>query len=142
MALQSALIEATQFFTRDVLATEVELFDTCPLTKAWVASIDITGDENGQVAVHIPEKSLRKMAVLFLFEEDPSHETLSDLIGEIANLIVGRAKVTAQAKGVGFDISTPNFHGHEKSVTTGADRHINFLFEEEVFSITFHEESA
>ena len=138
MALQKALIEATQFFTKDVLDSEVELFDSCPLGTAWVASITISGDENAEVTVHIPEKSLRQMAMLFLCEDAPSHEVLSDLIGEIANLIVGRAKVTAAANGVNFDISTPRFHGNEEPVLAGGDPHINFLFEEEVFSITVH----
>ncbi len=139
MVLQEALIEATRYFTRDVLGTEAELFDACPLKEAWVASITITGDAAYEVAVHVPHESLKRMAFLFLYEDAPDEAVLTDLIGEIANLIVGRAKVVAQSKGLEFEISTPRFHGSEEPIATGPDLHINFLFEEEVFSITAHE---
>ncbi len=140
MLLQEALIEATRYFTRDILDTEAELFDSCPLTEAWAASIDITGDIESTVTIHIPQKSLEKMALLFLCEETPTEEVLTDLIGEIANLIIGRAKVTAKEKGLDITISTPRFHGNQEPIKGGADRHINFLFEGEVFSITTHQE--
>lgn len=139
MALEEALIEATRFFTRDVLGTEAELFDdTCPHREAWTATIDTTGDENWRVTVQIARHSLEKMAYLFLNEESPDEEALTDLIQEIANLIVGRAKVVAASKGVGFNISTPDFKGEQAPVCDAADKRINFLFEGDVFTIAAH----
>lgn len=138
MALEEALIEATQFFTRDVLGTEAELFDSCPLNHAWAADIRTQGDENWRVTVHIARPSLEKMAYLFLNEEEPDGEVLSDLIKEITNLIVGRAKVTAASRGVNFNITTPDFKGDTIPVCANAEKRINFQFEGDVFTITAH----
>lgn len=138
MALEEALIEATRFFTRDVLGAEAELFDSCPLTHSWAACVHTEGDENWRVTVHIAQPSLEKMAFLFLNEEQPDGEVLTDLIKEISNLIVGRAKVTAAARGVNFNITTPDFKGDAVSICRGADKCINFQFEGDIFTITAH----
>lgn len=132
--LRESLIEATQFFAKDVLASEVSLFESCPMGSFYAAQIAIQGDANYQIAVYINKESLVKMAYLFLFEENPDEATLTDLIKEIANLIVGKAKVIAAAGGLNFDISTPDFISDNTSVSEN-DLEINFMFEDQVFSI-------
>lgn len=138
MALEEALIEATRFFTRDVLGSEAELFENCPLNPAWAAAVHTQGDENWRVTVYITQPSLEKMAFLFLNEEQPDSEALTDLIKEIANLIVGRAKVTAAGRGVNFNITTPKFEGDQTPVCNAADKRISFQFEGNPFTITAH----
>lgn len=74
------------------------------------------------------------MAYLFLFEEEPTDEILCDLIKEIANLIVGKAKVVASENGLCVDITTPNFICEDAQAIQN-DIEINFMFEGEIFSI-------
>ena len=134
--LKEVLIESTEFFAKNVLDREVTLYESCSLEPAYAASIDIHGDENAVVTVFVREKSLRTMAFLFLYEEEPTDEVLEDLIREIANIVVGRAKVTASERhGVKFDISTPTFHGDDARPGEN-DMEITFLFEEEIITIT------
>ena len=132
--LKESLIEATKFFAKDVLDSEVTLFESCPIDSFYAAKIAISGDANYQIAVYINKQSLAKMAYLFLFEEDPDDATLTDLIKEITNLIVGKAKVIAAASGLSFDISTPDFISDNTTVSEN-DMEINFMFEDQVFSI-------
>ncbi len=132
--LKESLIEATQFFAKDVLGSEVSLFESCPMDSFYAAQIAINGDANYRVAVYINKESLTKMAYLFLFEEDPDDATLKDLIKEVTNLIVGKAKVIAAGSGLNFDISTPDFISDNTTVSEN-DMEINFMFEDHVFSI-------
>lgn len=132
--LKKSLIEATHFFAKDVLNSEVSLFESCPTDSFYAAQIDINGDANQTISVYINHNSLAKMAYLFLFEEDPTHDVLEDLIKEIANLIVGKAKVVAADLGLHFDISTPRFLSSDTKVDA-SDMEINFIFEGDIFSI-------
>lgn len=132
--LKKSLIEATHFFAKDVLSSEISLFESCPMGSFYAAKIGVTGDVNYNITVYINKESLSKMAYLFLFEEDPDDETLKDLIKEISNLIVGKAKVVAAAEGLNFDISTPDFISDNTGVDDN-DMEINFMFEDQIFSI-------
>lgn len=138
MALEKALIEATEFFVQDVLSAKTTIFDSCALGHAWASSITTRGDEAYKITIFIADRSLEKMAFLFLNEENADMEVKTDLIKEICNLIVGKAKVVAQEAGMNFEISTPTFEGDKERVCNNADKNINFLFEEEVFTITAH----
>jgi CheY-specific phosphatase CheX len=100
----------------------------------YVAGIDINGDANHTVNLYIKRKTLEKMAYLFLFDETPDETVLTDLIQEIANLIVGKAKVVAAEKGLNFNISTPTFLSDNAQVSEN-DLEINFMFDDEIFSI-------
>lgn len=136
MVLEKALKEATTYFVNDILGSKAELFQSCTMGSAWAASIKISGEQSYKITIYIADKSLTKMALLFLNEDLPDMETKTDLIKEIANLIVGKAKVVAQSDGLIFDISTPSFEGDKERVCNDVNRQINFLFEEEVFTIT------
>ena len=140
--LENALTEATKFFVNDVLGSNADIFESCVLGHAWAASITTKGDKECKITVYIADKSLTKMAFLFLYDENPDIETKTDLIKEIANLIVGKAKVLASEHNMSFDISTPTFEGDKERVCEKADKSINFLFEEEVFSITAHKATS
>lgn len=132
--LKKSLIEATHFFAKNILDSDVSLFESCPVDRYYAASITINGQLNHTVTVYINRKSLCKMAYLFLLEDNPTEEILSDLIKEITNLIVGKAKVLASGNGLSFDISTPSFLSDTELVSDN-DLEINFMFEDEIFSI-------
>lgn len=134
--LKEVLIESTEYFTKKVLAKEVTLYESCSLEPAYASSIQIHGDENYDITVFVREKSLKTMAFLFLYDDAPTEEVLQDLMNEIANIVVGRAKVTAAEKyQVKFDISTPDYRGNDQRPGEN-DFEITFLFEEELMTIT------
>lgn len=135
MSLNKSIVMATKYFAEKVLDVRLKTQDERVSGGAYCASIDVIGSPNYIMSVYIGEQSLKKMSELFLFIDDPDDETKQDLVCEIANVIVGRAKVEASEKlGYKFDISTPKYIGSDVKVPEH-DMEINFGFEDEVFTI-------
>ena len=61
---------------------------------------------------------------------------IEDLSKEIANLIVGNAKVLASDEDIHFDITTPKFHKH---INMDYDKKIDLSIQGKCFSILFKE---
>lgn len=76
--------------------------------KGFVSKIEISGDENYEIFIVIPKRKLDYVSE-YLFGD--KNYDVADLTNEIANMIVGNAKVIAAEKGMNFDISTPQFIG-------------------------------
>jgi len=103
--------------------------------KGFVSKIDINGDENYEVFIVVPKAKLDYIAELWF--GDSSEYDIDDLTKEIANLIVGNAKIIAQEKGVNFDISTPEFIGEYEKMEY--DDILKFKFENRCFYVIFKE---
>lgn len=85
--------------------------DTHPIKTGFVSKIHIIKDGNRlPVFFIIKEPFLKELANILLFEENPDQETLRDLSCELANIVVGSAKVIAGKQNLSIDISTPEFH--------------------------------
>ena len=54
---------------------------------------------------------LRHVSSVMLFDDSPSEEVLQDITKELANLVAGVAKVSANKNNVAFGIATPLFVG-------------------------------
>ncbi len=75
-----------------------------------IAYIDIESEDKKQYRVYIAsdKKFLQTVTTIFLEEENSDKETLQDMLLELANLVVGSAKVIAQNSDVtNFNIKTP-----------------------------------
>ena len=79
-----------------------------PLTQGYLASIKLN-DTTIYILASTPLLTL--LAQNLLFEDNPDAATLQDMTKELANLIVGKAKVLSQASGQAASISTPLFCG-------------------------------
>ena len=79
-----------------------------PLTQGYLASIKLN-DATIYILASTPLLTL--LAQNLLFEDNPDVATLQDMTKELANLIVGKAKVLSQEKGQAASISTPLFCG-------------------------------
>ncbi len=80
--------------------------------KFYVSSIDIVfKDRNKTILLYSDPAMLSEVARILLFEDNPDEECLVDLCKEIANLVVGHAKVLASDAGYNFKIATPVFDG-------------------------------
>ena len=86
-------------------------------SEFYCSSIDIIfKDGSKTILIYTTQPMLAQIAQLLLFEEDPDHQCLCDLNNEVANLVVGHAKVLASSDGYNFKIATPTFDGVTKSV--------------------------
>jgi len=101
--------------------------------QGYVSKIEISGDLNYDVYLLIPGKALSKVSFIFFCEEECDIE---DMTNEIANLIVGNAKVVASEEGVSFNISTPTFLGDGK---IDYDKRLDLSLDDECFAILFKE---
>lgn len=135
MSLNESIIMATRHFGEKVLDTEINVVKEEPFGNMYCASIDVIGEVNYNVFVCIDDKSLQKMSSVFLFVDEPDEDTKYDLVCEIANIIVGRAKVEASEKlEYKFDISTPEFIGVNQETPSGEIK-INFSFKDGEFVV-------
>lgn len=82
-----------------------------PLKRGYLSRISMVGTRN-DVFLLFNKAFLRIFCVEFLGEENPSEQALEDMAKELANLVVGRAKVMTQELGKHFNISTPEYLGH------------------------------
>jgi CheY-specific phosphatase CheX len=76
--------------------------------KGYVSKVSISGDVNGDIYIVIPKRKLDLVSQYWFGDENYEIE---ELVNEIANMIVGNAKVVAQKKGINFNISIPLFLG-------------------------------
>jgi len=83
-----------------------------PKHPAYTAKIWYKSDSKEHIAtIWVQKPTLKKLSNILLFEENPDEETLIDLTKELANLIVGHAKMLAHNKGLEFEIKIPEFGG-------------------------------
>jgi len=99
--------------------------------KGYMSKISISGDENMDIFIVLPEKKLDYIATLWFGDADDYDK--DDLTNEIANQIVGNAKIIASKKGINFDISTPEYLGEYKKVDY--DTILKFKFKNRCFFV-------
>jgi CheY-specific phosphatase CheX len=133
--LKDAITRAVNIFVQDALDSKAKPTADFVKGKCYVAKIDIRGDENYEFFIYINKETLIKMAYMFLLEKNPTEDILKDLIKEIANIIIGKAKVLASEQKLNFDISTPDFVSTNQEITTDYDLILSFIFEKNIFSI-------
>jgi len=76
--------------------------------EGFVSKISISGDENYDIYIVVPHEKLSYIANYYF--GDDSYDT-EDLTKEIANQIIGNAKIVAQKRNVSFDIGVPKYLG-------------------------------
>jgi hypothetical protein len=85
-------------------------FDECGEKKinGFVSKIEIDGHKKADIYIVVP---VRKLDMVSLYWFGDKNYDPKDLTNEIANLIVGNAKIIAEKKKINFNISTPEFLG-------------------------------
>lgn len=83
-----------------------------PKQSGYTAKIDFqSGKKRATATVWVQKHTLKKVSEVLLFEENPDEETLKDLTSELANFIVGYAKMAASDCNMEFKIGTPRYAG-------------------------------
>ena len=103
--------------------------------KGFVSKIEIKGDKKADVYVVIPKRKLEYVAKYWFGETDYDAK---DLTNEIANLIVGNAKMVGNENNLNFNISTPEFLG-EFNKDIEYDDVLSFKYKNVCFYILFKE---
>ncbi len=123
--------EAAKNFAKSIGAE----IDHCKdeIKHGFISEIDIRGDVNIDIYLILPKDVLDSISELLFGDRDYDIEDLSK---EIANLIVGNAKVLASEENIHFDISTPKFF---ENINIDYDKRINLSIKGKCFSILFKE---
>ena len=98
--------QAVNNFMESIEAKAKEIKDVPK--EGYVAKISIYGDENYDTYLIVPDEKLLHLANYYF--NDEKYDT-KDMTSEIANQIIGNAKIIATKKNVNFDISVPEFLG-------------------------------
>ncbi len=75
-----------------------------PVVSEYTGIIGISGKRKGCVYITTNQDMLENLAQIILSIDEPSNETVKDLVGEIANTIAGNVR---EAYGSSFMISVP-----------------------------------
>jgi CheY-specific phosphatase CheX len=103
--------------------------------RGYVSKISVDGDVNADIYVVIPEKKLKYISKYWFGDENCDAK---DLTNEIANLIIGNAKLVGSERDKNFDISTPEFLG-EYNKNINYDDVLAFKYKNVCFYILFKE---
>ena len=83
-------------------------------TEFYHSNIDIILlDQNKTIHLFYNKEFLESMNEKITYDENPTEDMLIDLSTELANLLVGRAKVISAEKNVLFSIKTPFYIGKD-----------------------------
>ena len=129
--MEKFFIKAAENFAKSIGA-EINHCEN-EIKEGFISEIDIRGDENIDIFLILPKDVLDAVSELLFGDTDYDIEDLSK---EIANLIVGNAKVLASEENIHFDITTPKFH---KNIDLDYDKKINLSIKGKCFSILFKE---
>ena len=135
--MQNFLKEAVKNYLESI---EVD-FNECKVDpkKGLVAKISTKGDKNYDVYIVIPKIKLDYIAELWFGDSSDYDE--KDLLKEIANQIVGNAKVIAEQNGIEFEITTPEYIGDfdNSSIIKEGNDILKFKFKNRCFYVIFKE---
>lgn len=108
----NTIVTASENFCIHQIAEPHETNDTISKKRTLIAYIDVETKTAQTHRVYIASDTnfIQRVAKLFLEEDESDEETLVDMLLEMANLIVGSAKVISEEINTNpFVISTPNF---------------------------------
>jgi len=106
------IIEAAKNFSRHQLEYASDEVDQLPQMRTFIAYIDVTDSHQKAYRIYTAYEAelMQQIANVYLFEEESDEETLREMTLEVANMIVGSAKVLSEEDGKNpFTISTPHF---------------------------------
>ena len=131
--MQNLLQTAVKHYLESIEAE----FGECKVKPHYglVSKISITGDKNYDIFIVVPQMKLDYIAKLWF--GDSNDYDKEDLTKEIANLIVGNAKMLAEENGMNVTLSTPEFLDEYEKIE--CDNILKFKFKNRCFYVMFKE---
>ncbi len=102
------------------------------------ASIAFYGDIDGMISLSMPKELVKKACALLIGEESDDIDVLTDALGELVNIVAGKAKTLLQNEGTQISITLPRSYASiEELKATVSDVkgvQVNFSFEDYPFT--------
>jgi CheY-specific phosphatase CheX len=131
------MIEIIKKSVKNYLASLEADFSECKTknVNGYVSKIEIKGDQTADIYVVIPKRKLEYISKYWFGD---TNYDIKDLTNEIANLIIGNAKLIGNESNINFNISTPEFLGEYKN-NIDFDEILSFKYKNVCFYILFKE---
>ena len=118
------MIELFRIAVKDVFQDNFGLqtaeCDTLPEHDGFTAVIPYEeGSRHYEAHIWVDPSLIEHLSRILLEDEDPDEQTREDLTSELANFIVGHAKMLASDRAIPCTISTPRFTGLKKADQKG-----------------------
>ncbi len=118
------MIELFRIAVKDVFQDNFGLqtaeCDTLPEYDGFTAVIPFEeGSRHYEARIWVDRSLIENLSRILLEDEDPDEQTQEDLTSELANFIVGHAKMLASDRAIPCAISTPRFTGLKKADQKG-----------------------
>ena len=113
----SLIIEAAENFLHNQIELKTDKTDKLTKVRTVIASIDVKMDDGELKTVYLGfnEGLIKEIVSVYLCEDDADEQTMQDMALESTNMIVGSAKVLAEAaEKEHFMITTPKFKAIEE----------------------------
>ena len=108
-----AIDKATKSFCRDIIGLEVQVGKSMGKNFYGAAIALNQGDIETQWYLLFKKDTLNQFAKVLLSENHLNEDDLDDLVKEVANMIIGSAKVILEKdSNINLKLSTPDFLGH------------------------------
>lgn len=110
----SAINEATTDFCTEIIGVEIHGAKSVGKDLYGAAIAMYENDVESQWYLLFKKHTLNEFSKALLFEDNLNEDDLDDLVKEVANMIIGSAKVILETKNkeINYGISTPDFLGH------------------------------
>ncbi len=111
------IVQAAENFFQHQIRLPFEVAEGGAEMRTLIASIDIDAarERSHRIYVACDDAMVAMITETFLGEPAEDEETMTDMVLETANLIVGSAKVLAEELGpVAFSIRTPNYVKYDR----------------------------
>jgi CheY-specific phosphatase CheX len=108
---------AAENFSIHQLESKCEKQSNSSKMRTFIAYIDVndTGGSVYRVYLGCEKPLMQEIAAIFLAEDESNDETLTDLTLEVANMVIGSAKVLAEEEDIApFSITTPIFEKYDE----------------------------
>ena len=112
----STIIQAAENFCIHQIRLPHSIHDDINKTRTLIAYIDIDTQNNEKYRVYLSadKNFIQRVSFIFLEESKSDDKTLTDMLLETVNLIVGSAKVLAENSDNPYTINTPHFEKNDE----------------------------
>ncbi len=108
------LEKAVENFFANTLGLEYSFRDVESFDSVYLAQIELNSSEsNNSFTFAVSQELLNSISDVLLFDPTPDYESAIDLVGEVANLIIGNMKVVweSEEEGIELHLTPPEFLG-------------------------------
>jgi len=112
--MTDAITKATYVFFTDIVSLKIDTAKSAGKDFYGAAIALYENDVETQWYLLFKKHTLNEFSKALLFEDNLNEDDLDDLVKEVANMIIGSAKVTLEKENANntYKLSTPDFLGH------------------------------